>query len=114
MLNTINGFDLLLVIIIVIAGFKIYNLTKECESYVGQIMQISWELQEEIQANETMTNSLTNIMNDLVVPLKKLVDHHSECNCRDCYIRVKPPIEYRTNLSCQFTSQCGCSDCIPF
>jgi hypothetical protein len=52
MLNTINGFDLLLVIIIVIAGFKIYNLTRECESYVAQILQVSWELQEEIQANK--------------------------------------------------------------
>ena len=52
MLNTINGFDLLLVIIIVIAGFKIYNLNRECESYVGQIMQVSWELQQEIQASK--------------------------------------------------------------
>jgi hypothetical protein len=52
MLETINGFDLLLVIIIVIAGFKIYNLNRECESYVGQIMQVSWELQQEIQASK--------------------------------------------------------------
>jgi hypothetical protein len=108
MLNTINGFDLLLVIIIVIAGFKIYNLNKECESYVEQILQVSWELQEEIQAGETMTNSLTNIMNDLVVPLKKLVDHHSECNCRDCYIRVVPPAKH------EYQSYCDCNNCIPF
>lgn len=62
MLNTINGFDLLLVIIIVIAGFKIYNLNRECESYVGQIMQVSWELQQEIQANK----------------------HQSYCDCNKC------------------------------
>jgi hypothetical protein len=94
MLNTINGFDLILIIIIVIAGFKIYNLTKECESYVAQI--------------ETMTNSFTNIMNDLVVPLKKLVDHHSECNCKDCYIRVVPPAKH------EYQSYCDCNKCIPF
>jgi hypothetical protein len=52
MLSTINGFDLLLIIIIVIASFKIYNLNRECESYVGQIMQVSWELQQEIQAHK--------------------------------------------------------------
>jgi len=52
MLETINGFDLLLIIIITLAGFKIYNLNRECESYVGQIMQVSWELQQEIQANK--------------------------------------------------------------
>ena len=54
MLNTINGFDLLLVIIIVIAGFKIYNLTRECESYVEQILRLSWDLQAEIQASKHM------------------------------------------------------------
>ena len=52
MLNTINGFDLLLIIIIVISGFKIYNLNRECENYVRQIMQVSWELQQEIQINK--------------------------------------------------------------
>jgi len=52
MLSTINGFDLLLIIIIVIAGFKIYNLNRECESYVQQIIRLSWDLQAEIQANK--------------------------------------------------------------
>ena len=51
MLSTINGFDLLLIIIIVIAGFKIYNLNRECESYVEQILRLSWDLQTEIRDN---------------------------------------------------------------
>jgi hypothetical protein len=42
MLSTINGFDLLLIITIVVMGFRIYNLNRECESYVGQILKISW------------------------------------------------------------------------
>jgi hypothetical protein len=46
MLSTINGLDLLLVIIITILGFKVYNLTRECESYVGQIMELAQELNE--------------------------------------------------------------------
>jgi hypothetical protein len=52
MLQTINGFDLLLIITIVVMGFKIYNLNRECESYVAQIMQVSWELQQEIEASK--------------------------------------------------------------
>lgn len=46
MLSTINGFDLLLVIIITLAGFKIYNLNRKCEDYVRQILQVSWDLQK--------------------------------------------------------------------
>jgi hypothetical protein len=56
MLETINGFDLLLVIIIVMAGFKIYNLNRECESYVQQILRLSWDLQAEIQENVMWEN----------------------------------------------------------
>lgn len=41
MLNTINGLDLVLIIIITILGFKVYNLNQECESYVGQIIEVS-------------------------------------------------------------------------
>jgi len=41
MLSTINGFDLLLIIIITILGFKVYNLNQECESYVEQIIAVS-------------------------------------------------------------------------
>lgn len=72
MLQTINGFDLLLIIIITILGFKVYNLKQETKS---------------------MTTGLTNIMNELIIPLQKLVDHHSGCNCKDCYIRVQPPLD---------------------
>ena len=43
MLSTINGFDLLLIITIVVMSFRIYNLNRECESYVGQILKISWD-----------------------------------------------------------------------
>lgn len=52
MLSTINGFDLLLIIIITLLGFKVYNLNRECEDYVRQILQVSWELQEELQASQ--------------------------------------------------------------
>ena len=58
MLNTINGFDLLLIIIIVIAGFKIYNLNRECESYVGQIMNVSWELQDWKRSSQLLSKEL--------------------------------------------------------
>jgi hypothetical protein len=71
MLNTINGFDLLLIIIITILGFKVYNLKQETKS---------------------MTTGLTNIMNELIVPLQKLI-HHNGCNCTTCYIRVQPPAD---------------------
>jgi hypothetical protein len=71
MLSTINGFDLVLVIIIVIAGFKIYNLNRECESYVGQIIDVTWMLRA----------------------VEEKLTHHDECNCKDCYIRVQPPTE---------------------
>jgi hypothetical protein len=111
MLNTINGLDLVLIIIITILGFKVYNLTRECKSYVEQIIQISWELQEETQANETMTTGLTNIMNELVVPLQKLVNHHNECNCKDCYIRVKPPAEFIRKCTAPDPMLCDCDDC---
>jgi hypothetical protein len=51
MLNTINGFDLLLVIII--TGLIIWNrnLNRECQSYVDQIIEVSqdnYRLSEQI------------------------------------------------------------------
>lgn len=52
MLSTINGFDLLLLITIIMLGIRTYKLNHECESYVQQILQVSWELQQEIQANK--------------------------------------------------------------
>ena len=41
MLETINGFDLLLVIVIVALVFKAINLNNECNSYVQQIVEVS-------------------------------------------------------------------------
>ena len=41
MLETINGFDLLLVIVIVALVFKAIKLNDECNSYVQQIIEVS-------------------------------------------------------------------------
>lgn len=41
MLQTINGFDFLLVLIIAGMYLKIYKLDRECESYVEQIIDIA-------------------------------------------------------------------------
>lgn len=41
MLSTINGFDLLLVIVIVLLVFKVMRLNDECNSYVRQIVEVS-------------------------------------------------------------------------
>lgn len=46
MLQTINGFDLLLVIVIVLLIFKVMRLNDECNSYVRQIVEMSWDLQK--------------------------------------------------------------------
>lgn len=46
MLTTINGFDLLLVIVIVLLVFKVMRLNDECNSYVRQIVEMSWDLQK--------------------------------------------------------------------
>jgi hypothetical protein len=46
MLSTINGFDLLLVIVIVLLIFKVMRLNDECNSYVRQIVEMSWDLQK--------------------------------------------------------------------
>ena len=41
MLSTINGFDLMLIIIIVLLVFKAMRLNDECNDYVRQIMEVS-------------------------------------------------------------------------
>jgi hypothetical protein len=46
-LQTINGFDLLLILIIVGLIYQVMKLNQECESYVRQILQVSWELQSQ-------------------------------------------------------------------
>ena len=45
-LSTINGFDLLLVLIIISLGIRVAILNRECNEYVGQIMKASWEIQD--------------------------------------------------------------------
>jgi hypothetical protein len=44
-LSTINGFDLLLVLIIISLGVRVVMLNRECDKYVGQIIKASWEIQ---------------------------------------------------------------------
>jgi hypothetical protein len=46
-MQTINGFDLLLVMVIVGLVWRVVRLNRECEDYVRQILQVSWELQKE-------------------------------------------------------------------
>lgn len=51
MLQTINGFDLMLVLIIIGLAVNVYRLNNECESYVEQIIDISrdnYELTKEV------------------------------------------------------------------
>lgn len=51
MLNTINGFDLLLVMVIMGLVWRVVRLNHECNDYVGQILKVSWELQAERKKN---------------------------------------------------------------
>ena len=137
MLNTINGFDLLLVIIIVIAGFKIYNLNRECESYVSQIIEVSqdnYRLSEQVHdlkypappLDKGIYDEFCNYCLEIngfectcIDPFNKttVTDPHltdpSKCDCDDCWI-VPTKFNKRTDLDCQFTSQCACKDCVPF
>jgi hypothetical protein len=51
MLNTINGFDLMLVIVIIGLVINVLKLNRECESYVVQIIEMSqdnYELTREV------------------------------------------------------------------
>jgi hypothetical protein len=59
-LQTINGFDLLLVLVIIGLAYRVFSLNRECEDYVRQILQVSWELQQEIQVNETFKHDHEN------------------------------------------------------
>ncbi len=52
MLQTINGFDLLLVLVIIGLAYRAFNLNRECESYVRQIVEVSqqnWELSQQVR-----------------------------------------------------------------
>jgi len=51
MLQTINGFDLMLVLIIIGLCVNVYRLNQECESYVQQIVEVcqdNYELTQEV------------------------------------------------------------------
>ena len=52
MLQTINGFDLLLVIVIIGLVFKVMRLNEECNSYVRQIVEMSWDLQKVVKKTQ--------------------------------------------------------------
>jgi hypothetical protein len=45
-LSTINGFDLLLVLIIISLVIRVAMLNRECHEYVSQIIKASWEIQD--------------------------------------------------------------------
>jgi hypothetical protein len=89
MLQTINGFDLFLIFTIVVMWFRICHLNEECESYVRQIIEVS---QDNYQLNQ--------------LQLAKLDDDYLDS--------LLEPIRPRTDLSCQWTSECACKDCVPF
>jgi cell division protein FtsL len=72
MLETINGFDLLLIITIIMLGIRAYKLNQECESYVQQILEVSWELQQEIQASKYAHNE------------NKSYSLRINCDCESC------------------------------
>jgi hypothetical protein len=58
MLSTINGFDLLLVIVIVLLVFKVMRLNDECNDYVRQIMEVSHD-------NYRLSEQVRNLRYDL-------------------------------------------------
>ena len=45
-LTTINGFDLLLLLVIISLVIRVRMLNKECNGYVSQIIKASWEIQD--------------------------------------------------------------------
>jgi hypothetical protein len=57
-LSTINGFDLLLVIVIISLVIRVRLLNRECEDYVGQIIKASWEIQDLKKGSQLLSNEL--------------------------------------------------------
>ena len=57
-LSTINGFDLLLVLIIISIGVRVTMLNRECDKYVGQIIKASWEIQDLKKGSQLLSNEL--------------------------------------------------------
>jgi len=49
LMQTINGFDLLLIMVIVGLVWRVVYLNRACEDYerIRQMLQVSWELQDE-------------------------------------------------------------------
>jgi hypothetical protein len=94
-LQTINGFDLLLIIIIIALGYRTFSLNRECHSYVEQILRLSWDLQAEIQEN-VMWQAKYEYDSDLAEPafIPASHDHHPEQH--------------------EYLSYCDCKKCIPF
>jgi hypothetical protein len=99
MLSTINGFDLLLIITIVVMGFKIYNLNRECESYVEQVLRLSWDLQAEIKDN-IMWKAKYEYDSDLAEPAFEPASWEL------------PPTAH--NPMNEDINYCDCNQCIPF
>jgi hypothetical protein len=162
MLNTINGFDLLLIIIITILGFKVYNLKQETKSMTTGLTNImtelvtpvqelvramNWELQVKIAADlpKDLYGCVCNYCTDsdpwssecqdsIGTPpfdkgiYDKVCDYclgisgsectcntecqfTSECACKNCYIRVKPPAEFIRKCTAPDPMKCDCDDC---
>jgi hypothetical protein len=136
MLSTINGFDLLLIIIITILGFKVYNLTRECESYVQQILKLSWELQEEIAVNlpKDLYGCVCNYCTDSDPWLSECQDSigtppntynkfcnycleieqrvtGDECTCESYDGQVTIPTGTRPKCTAPDPMKCDCDDC---
>jgi hypothetical protein len=95
MLNTINGFDLLLVIMIVALVFKAMRLNDECNSYVRQIVEVSQQnvlLTREIVQWEAKYEYDSDLAEPAWIPASH--DHHPENH--------------------EYLSYCDCNKCIPF
>jgi len=90
-LETINGFDLLLVIVIVALVFKAINLNDECNSYVRQIVEVSQDnhfLRLDIQTLSAEIDSLNSAQPYLASPecmyclgIEEMVTGN-ECYCK--------------------------------
>jgi hypothetical protein len=65
-LTTINGFDLLLLLVIISLVIRVRMLNNECDKYVGQIIKVSWELQE-------------------IKDIYRLEPHTYDADCVGCY-----------------------------
>lgn len=79
MLSTINGFDLLLILIIIALGYRAYSLNRECESYVQQILRQTWDHQEELLKASWKTNDIKFRLQELEDKLYPTYDDEPWC-----------------------------------